>query len=371
MEKIKILHVFGGLNRGGAETMIMTIYNHIDREKVQFDFVTHNAELSDYCEEIVTLGGKVYVSPKYLGFNHFEYVAFWNKLFKKIDRNTIVHIHVRGTAKIISKLAKSNNLKTILHSHSTTNGYGLKSKIKAIYQRGITKHSDYLVACSQDAADWLFGKEEDVFIMRNSIDIYKILSEREQAIDLKKSLGLTNQFVYGHIGRFVPEKNHRFLCDIFREILREKPSSKLILIGDGPLKEEIKEYCNKINISENVIFISPQSEIGKYYGIFDKFILPSHSEGLGMVAVESQVMGLPTYISTGVPMEAVVISQLVECIDLNETAYEWAQRIINSKKKKLNLNEVGLNIYESGYDIRANIGRIEEFYNKVSNLECK
>src|SRR5699024_6622505 len=147
-EPIRILQVFAEMNRGGAETMIMNLYRHIDRERIQFDFIVHTQEKCAFDEEIKQLGGKIYRVQKYVGTNHFDYKNAWKNFFLSNTDYKIIHGHVRSTASIYLKIAKKYNLVTIAHSHSISSGSGIKAVIKDVFQYPIRYISDYFLACS-------------------------------------------------------------------------------------------------------------------------------------------------------------------------------------------------------------------------------
>jgi hypothetical protein len=105
-EPIRVLQVFAQMNRGGAETMIMHLYRHIDRNKIQFDFIVHTEEKCAFDDEIEQLGGRIYRIPRYSGKNHFIYKRAWRDFFIKYPEYKIIHGHVRSTASIYLGIAK-------------------------------------------------------------------------------------------------------------------------------------------------------------------------------------------------------------------------------------------------------------------------
>ena len=160
VEPIRILHVLGALNRGGAETMVMNIYRNIDRNRVQFDFIVHTNEKCDYNDEIINLGGKIYSMPRYNGKNHIKYKKAWNNFFKRHIEYKIVHGHMRSTAAIYLSIGKKHGLKTIAHSHSTASrGNKFEKLVKNVLQIPLRYTANYLFACSEEAGKWLFGKK--------------------------------------------------------------------------------------------------------------------------------------------------------------------------------------------------------------------
>lgn len=218
-EKIRILHVLGGLNRGGAETMVMNVYRNIDRSKIQFDFIIHTTEKCDYEDEIKNLGGEIYRVPRYNGKNHIVYKNVWHKFFRLHSEYKIIHGHLRSTAAIYLNIAKKYKLKTIAHSHNTSSGSGVAAVIKNVMQIPIRYIADYLFACSDDAGKWLFGKNvinnKKYRIIENSIDCDSYMYNDHLRNNMRKSLDLNDKYVIGHVGRFNIQKNHEFLLEVF------------------------------------------------------------------------------------------------------------------------------------------------------------
>ena len=150
-EPVKVLQVLGSLNRGGAESMVMNLYRTIDSNKVQFMFVSHGNRNEAFVNEIERIGGKVYFCPRYNGKNHFKYCKWWDSFFNEHKELSIVHSHIRSTAVLIIKKAKKYGLKTIVHSHSTSNGKGISALVKYCLQFPLRFKSDYYFGCTEES----------------------------------------------------------------------------------------------------------------------------------------------------------------------------------------------------------------------------
>ncbi len=191
---IRILHVIGSLNSGGSQTLVMNIYRNIDRNKFQFDFVIDRPQELLYADEIKKLGGQIYTVPQYKVYNHFAFKKAWKKLLKEHPEYKIIHGHVRSTASIYLKIAKRMGLVTISHSHSTSSGKGISAVIKNMLQSKISSVADYFMGCSQDANEWLFGKEvansDRCIVLKNAIDIEKFKFNMKKRIDIRNELSI-------------------------------------------------------------------------------------------------------------------------------------------------------------------------------------
>ncbi|AKN31954.1 glycosyl transferase family 1 [Clostridium carboxidivorans P7] len=367
MEKpIRILHVLGTLNRGGAETMIMNVYRNIDRSKIQFDFVIHTKEKCDYDDEIIKLGGNIYSFPRYLGKNHFKYKKAWDIFFNSHQEYKIVHGHMRSTAAIYLKIAKKHGLITIAHSHSTASrGNKVEQFVKNIMQFPIRYIADYLFACSDDAGKWLFGnnviKKNNYRVIKNAIDAEKYVFNEAKRNEMRKALGIEDKFVVGHTGSFSYPKNHKFLIDFFYQVQKKNKNVILLLVGDGELRPQIEKQINSLDIKDKVILTGIVPNVNDYMQVMDVFVFPSMFEGLGIVTIEAQAAGLLCIVADTVPKEA-FITNLIEKISLSEGLEVWADKVLKcTKYKKRNTFK---EIRSAGFDVVEEANVFEAFYEK-------
>lgn len=335
---IKILHVFGRLDRGGAETMIMNIFRKIDRNKYQFDFIIHSTDECDYSSEIRKLGGKIFSIPKYNVRNHVSYVRKWEELFVNNSDYNIIHGHVRSTASIYLGIAKKHNMITIAHSHNTSSGKGLAAVVKDILQKRIKRHSDYLLACSNEAGKWLFGKraihKKNYFIMPNAIDMNKFSLDKNVRDAMRAKYKLDDKLVVGTIGRFTEQKNPYFILKIIKELVSIDENYIFLWVGDGELFEQIRANVITSGLNENVIFTGSINNANEIIMSMDLFLLPSKWEGLGIVLVEAQASNLVCLVSEQIPNE-VIFTDLVYKLSLKLDEKNWATRINYLIKKAL------------------------------------
>ncbi|OMD74813.1 glycosyl transferase family 1 [Paenibacillus odorifer] len=363
---IRILHVFGIMNCGGAETFIMNVYRNIDREKVQFDFIVHSQDEGYYDDEIKSLGGVKYVVPKFKGTNLIDYKKSWKFFFDTHSEYRIIHSHIRSTASIFLKIAKRQGLKTIIHSHSTSSGSGFSAYVKDLLQLPLRDIADYRFACSTEAGKWLFRKR-DFNIVKNGINSEEYIYNMKSREYVREKLGLDGKFVIGHIGRFNEPKNHFFIVDIFKTIHEMDPKSALLLVGEGDLRLEVENRINELNLQSNVIFTGIRSDIPELLHAMDVFLFPSLYEGLGIVVIEAQAAGLPCVVSDTVP-EEVAITDLVDFFSLRKSEKEWSEQIMKyiGYGKRLDTSE---KIKKSGYEINEQVTFLEKFY--LDNMVVK
>lgn len=361
---LRIAQVVGNMVGGGVEAVVMNYYRNIDRSKVQFDFIVYDTSTHVPQEEIEELGGRVFFIPNYKHFCAHQKALL--KLFKE-NKYDIVHSHLNTLSVFSLKMAKKAGVKVrIAHSHSTSNKKEWKRNIiKNILRPFSKKYATHYFACSEMAGRWLFGDKTfergEVTVINNAIDLDRFKFDGEKRNELRAELGLKENFVIGHIGRFMSQKNQTFLLDVFNEVQKTRTEARLLLLGDGPMYDEIKAKAEKLGLKDKVIFAGVQPNPEKYYQAMDCFVLPSLYEGLGIVLVEAQACGLPCIASTEVP-EVADITGEVDFLSLNEKLNVWASHImqlhINSDREQYSQNMRG-----TKYDIVSEAQRLLELYN--------
>lgn len=360
---IKVLHIEirGGI--GGIETFLLNLYTAIDKQKVEFDFISTSKTVA-LEQQLSSMGGRVYKIPE-----PFHILKYYRTLYKIIyeDKYSVVHIHKNSAANIIPFIiCKKIGVKTIIaHSHNTAPIKGKFSKIiHRINQRFLLKIKTNSFACSQVAAEWLYGKSytenNEVKIIKNGINTLKFKFDEKKREKIRKELNINDSFIVGNVGRLMKQKNQRFLIDIFYEVLKLKPNSILILCGIGELEHELKEKINKLDINDKVMFLGLRKDVNEIMQAMDVFVLPSLYEGLPLVAVEAQCAGLPIIASDTVSDE-IKISNLVKFISLDSHSCTWAKAIIQSYENnvRMDMSEV---IKDKGYDILNTAKYFEKFY---------
>ena len=283
-EKIIIAHIMGKWNGGGVESVVMNYYRNIDRNKIQFHFLCDEDSTDIPYEEIEKLGGKVIVIPPYQKL--FKYQKELYRIFKE-NNYKIVHSHINALSVFPLRIAKKAKIPVrIAHSHSTSNKKEWKKNILKMILRPLSKlYANNYFACTEYAGKWLFGKKvverKELNVINNAIDLKKFEFNKNTRKALRKELGIKEDtLIIGHVGRFMKQKNHDFLIEVFNEVYKKNQNTLLILIGQGPLLSEIKQKAINLNIEDKVKFIGQVTDVEKYYNIMDIFLFPSIYEGL-------------------------------------------------------------------------------------------
>ncbi len=364
MEPVRVLHVLGSLDCGGAESMVMNVYRNIDRKKIQFDFVIHTEKACYFSQEVRDLGGRIFIAPKFGIKTAFSYASWWKKIFKE-NNYKIVHIHMISTVKLYIESAKKSSM-VILHSHSTScRGNMIQKNVKKVLINLVKNKGDYFFACSDAAGVGAFGKEilkcKNYELIKNGIDLEKYRYDNNKRMHYRELLGLENQFVLGHVGSFTEVKNHSFLLDVFKEVKRQNQNSKLLLVGDGPCREEFENKIASLKLEKDVILLGIRDDVPEILMAMDAFVFPSLYEGLGIAFIEAQATGIKCFVSKNVPEEANVLSDLTECIPLENGAFYWAQKIVHASMSNERFSEIE-KIENMGYNVKATTKKLEDFY---------
>ncbi|UOO37045.1 glycosyltransferase family 1 protein [Oscillospiraceae bacterium CM] len=358
----RILHVLGSLDRGGAETMVMNLYRRLDRDRFQFDFVVCADQKGDYADEIKSLGGRVFLLPRFCVKNIFTYFRAWHQFFTAHPEYSLIHGHQRSVAAFYLATARQYGLITVAHSHSTSSGRGVSALVKSLLQRPIRKRADYLFACSEKAGVWLFGdkavRKDNFFILPNAVDTQEFAYDADLRRRARSALGMEDALVVGHVGSFIPVKNHAFLIDTFEAVHRQNSRAKLLLVGGGPLEAAVKKRAADKGLSGHIIFTGVRHDLPALYMAMDVFVLPSLWEGVPLTAIEAQCAGLQCVLSDTIAEDAAVTSHC-SFVPLSRGADVWAAKILAGASERQDLSEA---VRASGYDIADTVRWLEKFY---------
>lgn len=350
----------GYMNGGGVESVVMNYYKHIDRTRVQFDFIICEGSTLAPRDAIESLGGRVYMVPPYshaIGYQRALALLFRERGW------AIVHSHMNALSVLPLRMAKKAGIPVrIAHSHSS-NGGGrgelVKDAMKTVLRRFSRRYPTDLLACSNLAGDWLFGSGSGYGVLPNAVDVAAFAPEEGLRTEARRALGVSDStFVVGHIGRMAPQKNHSHLLETFMEVLAAEPDSQLLLAGEGPLFGEVRAKAKSMGISGKVRFLGQREDSAALYQAFDVFCLPSVYEGLPMVGVECQASGTPILASDAVTREAAMTS-LMEFESLSSSPQTWARHLLAMRGKTFAPGDAeGL----ATFDVVVTAKKLENYY---------
>ncbi|MDJ0617722.1 MAG: glycosyltransferase family 1 protein [Calothrix sp. MO_192.B10] len=371
---IRILHVVGGMVRGGIETWLMHILRHIDRDRFQMDFLVHTLEPCAYDEEIRALGSRIIPCPlqRWLPW---VYAANFKKILREYGPYDIVHSHVHHFSGYTLGLAKQAGVSLcIAHSHNDTSSQEAQAGLyRRLYCKltasWISRHATLGLGCSRKAAADLFGSDWETE-PRWKILYYGIdLTPFQDVVDpvaVRAEFGIpADAFVIGHVGRFHPQKNHQFLIEIAAEIVKREPKTRFLLLGEGYLQPEIAQQVAQMGLGDKVIFAGSRSDVPRLMlGAMDVFLLPSLHEGLPLVLLEAQAAGLPCIFSDVITKEVDVLQSSIFRLSLSQSPEQWAETVIAQKNRvsdKTRQSALAL-IKQSPFSIETSMQNLQNIY---------
>lgn len=367
--KIRVLQSMDTIGVGGTEVFVMNLYRTIDRDAFDFDFVVYDDYKSEYLQEVLANGDKVYQfhrKHKNRLLNYFDQERYVKSILKK-EKYDIVHCNGNSYFGILRAAlpAHNNGVHVITHSHNQGEKHEkiigkmgvafLKRKVSSLAEMGFT--------CSDKAGESkytkLFIQSNKYRIIDNGTDYDKYRFSNENRKRIRAEFGINEaSLLIGHVGRFEYPKNQSYLFDIFDEVLKVEPTAKLILVGDGIQREEFEDKIDKLGIKENVILTGLRMDVNEIYSAMDVFVLPSIHEGFPFVLVEAQMNGLRCVVTENMSKD-VNISGSVIFLQTNIAPFTWAETIIRSQGR-LDRDQVQRVIDK--YDIKKIAAEIENYY---------
>ncbi|MBQ8228396.1 MAG: glycosyltransferase family 1 protein [Clostridia bacterium] len=327
----RLLCCMSSMDVGGAETFLMKQYRQLDKEKYQLDFCVNVEKRCAYDDEIEAMGGRFFrIPPKTR--KPVESLASLKKIVKENGYDTVYCSSASAGVALELLAAKAGGAKRLIHrsSNSDTEGGTIGKLINSILGLLSRVVPNVKLAPSVLAAEFCFGKgcveKGKAHILNNGVDTNIFSYSDELRSKTRNALGLNDEFTLIHIGRFTNVKNHSFLIDVFEEVVKTHPNSKLLLAGTGNLEEEIKQKVHEKELDDKVIFLGVRSDVSALLSAADALVFPSLYEGMPNTVIESQAMSLKCVISDKITKES-KITELVEFLPLGN-AKQWAQKIL-------------------------------------------
>ncbi|MBQ1844091.1 MAG: glycosyltransferase [Lachnospiraceae bacterium] len=364
MKQIRILQSEIGDGVGGIESFLYSVYTHIDRDRYHFDYITR-AEHPAFEREFADLGAHIYRISSYR--NPMQYRHDLEKVMS--HGYDVIHINKNSAANIVPFVIakKCTGAAVVAHSHNTNPSVGKISELMHYLHRDrLYELSDVHLACSDAAGKWMYGSRDFEFIP-NGIDVGKFRFDERIRTEYRQKLGLGDAFTLINVGRFFPQKNQLRLVDIFSEVVKKRPDSKLILVGSGDLEDEIRKRVSKYSLQDKVIFTGHRKDVNALLMAADCFVMTSVYEGLGIAAIEAEAAGLSVFVSEHIPQE-VFVSDDVHRFSLEDTDTVIADLLVSTDGKSCPDREKDNDrIAASDYNIDVTVEKLEEIYDLSSN----
>lgn len=364
---MKILYVLSYISRnGGVQSVVNNYLSKMDTEKTQIEFLTLLPGDTQMEEEWRNKGCKIYHIGGSKEKNLFLFLKEIRNFFKEHHDYDIIHSHQTNLDIFYLREAKKWKIPVrIMHTHTT--GCDI-SKFRMNILRFMSKrYANYYFACSKEAGRWMFGKNieknERFYVINNAIDVKNYIYNEEIRRRVRKENNLEDCFVVGNVARMVEMKNHKFLIEVFEEILKVKSNAKLLLIGDGPLRNQIEQQVTELNINKNVIFYGVTDKVNEMLQAMDVFVIPSFFEGGPITMFEAAASGMKYIISERINRR-LLENDLELQLDLSDTPKEWANRIIEFSEKYERRDQSKL-LIDSEFDLTTEAKKLQNVYQKI------
>lgn len=370
MGDVRILVGFLTGSYGGVEKYMMENFRILNRTKFSMDFLT-SASNVPFEAELRQAGATVFHIPS---FKHP--LRCYREIRKILQRRTYGCIHLNISTALLVGAAiagRKEKVPVLVHSHSS--GFNDSNrKLEVLYtflhtmcKPILKRNTDYFGACSLEAAAWMFPrnvvKSGEVHILKNAIDTDKFQYDESKRRKVRKKLNIAaDTIVLGHVGNFMPVKNHSFLLEIFQAFLTLNSDARLLLLGTGELESEIKIRAQEAKLSDKILFLGYQQNTQDFYQAMDALVLPSLFEGFPLVAVEAQTAGLPCYLSDTIT-KASALTDLVRFISLHSSPTVWASEINQTlHSSRYSRKE---EIVDKGYSLEQEVRSLEQIYSQI------
>lgn len=367
----RVLQIMGGLNRGGLETFAMNMYRSIDKSEIQFDFLLTQVAGGDYEEEAKSMGANIYHLPA----RNKGYKAYHKALddfFREHHDYIAIHEHISSLTSIEpAYYAKKYGIPVrIFHSHSSSIQKSLRlhwvhTILHYLNKPKVHSYATHYLGCSDKALDWIYkytGVRSKALMVNNGIDCEQYAFNKNIRDEIRKELGIEkDNFVIGHVGRFIPLKNQGFLVDILEELQKTNPSAKLLLVGEGDTMDNVKRKAKDKGLSDAVIFTGVRADVSRLMQAMDVFVMPSWFEGLPVSLVEAQSAGLPIVASDTISHDSDLTGTIL-FKSINDASKDWAKCIIDWENKCGRSDNIAL-IKKAGFDSKTTVGILMQIYN--------
>ena len=367
---MRVLHVLNGMHAGGIQSFLATVHNHINRDRIQFDYLVRYADIGLFEPMVKELGGDVFHVPHTI--KHPRAGAERMRDFFSKRSYHIAHFHYGFLQNMMPiRIARDFGIPMrIMHAHSADYKWrGVRERLfqanHAINKRVGLDYATHWLACSEAAARWFsfdhLPASKKWQFLPNGIETNRFRFNQEYRHVLRHQLGLNDDnLCVGNVGRLSSAKNQSFLLEVFRFLLEIDTRTHLVIVGSGELERHLKDMAKSLGIDKNTHFLGEAIDVARFYNCMDIFAFPSLAEGLGIALLEAQANGLPCIVSERIPKEAILCSSTA-VLELNQGPRKWAE-FIASQILPARIPENINRVQEAGYDIAKTAERLTQLY---------
>lgn len=353
-------------NPGGMESVIMNYYRFFDRSHIQLEFLCNTEEVA-YQEEIEQLGGVIYHIPARRDGRLAFHRALRRFFRAHIGYYDVFWLNTCSLANIdyLSEAKRVGIPRRIVHCHNAANGDSwLRGCLHMLNRKRARMLATDFWTCSEESNRWFYGegieKKSTYRLIQNAIPVERFLPDVRVRSACRQQLGLSDELVLGHIGRFHFQKNQEFLIPIVKELKRRKVAVCLLLIGQGEDLNQVRELARSEGVEGEIKFLGVRDDVSRLLQAMDVFVFPSRFEGLSIALLEAQAAGLPCVAADTISPKSKVAEE-VTFLSLNQSASEWTEQILAYRhtERKNNKELFG----KAGFDIEAEAKKVQQMLN--------
>lgn len=369
-KKYKILQIGGGnFVGGGRSKIIYELCECLDKEKYEVYYHLVNPlaeELKPVIKNVIYTPSKYKNKVLRIMNDSYCYVKTLRQF--KFD---IIHFNtdsVREQWRYIVLSILFSDSKIVIHGHSTNSSKSEKvvKLYRNLFMKFFRKRVALFLACSEEAAEFLVGKTyvDDVVVLKNGIVISKYKYDPAIRNIMRKSLNIDDStLVLGSVGRLSLYKNFDYLIRIYSELQKKIPDSKLLIIGEGEMRDSLQKTIDELGLTERVCLLGMKNNVNEYLQAFDVFCLTTLFEGFGIVNIEAQAAGLPCVISNGCP-KAVDLTGEVLFLSVDMLPGDWSEAIFDFLQNHDRYDKCQM-IKDKGYDLLDSALRLQQLYDAI------
>ena len=357
----RILEILTYINSGGAEMVVYNYLSHMNREGLKFDILALKQHFNPFLEnKVKALGIGIY----YLPTNISKRLGVVDKLIRN-NHYDVIHAHCEFLGEIYMAIAAYHGVKVrIMHSHMAGGHYSIAKNMYSNFGKWIAKRTaTHFFGCGIDACKSQWGEKAynkgNCYVINNAVEIDKFRFNEQERIAVRKEMGWNDKHVIINVGRFMKQKNHVFLIDVFASVAKQSEGSLLVLVGEGPLIGEIKAKVDNLKLADKVVFLGRRNDVCRLLNGADVFFLPSLFEGLPVVSIETQANGLPIVMSEGVTRES-GITDIASFIPFDAPIETWVKALLHKYNNKRSL--YADIVKEKKFDLNIEAQKLRDFY---------
>ena len=345
----------------GITNVLFNYLRAMDGSEVTADLLAINQPDAHYVKEVENKGGRVFALSRLGGT-----IAYWKSLRNLIRENKYDAVHIHGnshTTVLELSAAKAAGCGVrMCHAHNTTCKHVVVHKLMAPVFHLLCTHG---LACGDAAGRFMHGNRPFT-VVNNGVDTDKFAFSPEHRETIRKNHNWHGCKVIGHVGYFQEVKNHQWIIEVFKELIKMDASYRLVLIGDGELRNKIVEKANEAGILEQITFTGNIKNVNHYLNAIDLIIMPSLYEGLPLTLIEQQACGLRCIVSDTITREVDKTGNLT-FLSISLSAYDWA-RVINqfkimTEEERAKTSECAVRVItQGGYSIKEEASKLKAYY---------